>query len=109
MEKPTPTYAHEATLDYIKCRDFIEDKYQIKTRDYAGKFGKDGVTDKPYLDFWHWLIGEYDYICNDSHFTLMPLEHLKDNRTPDWVKEILKLFVAEFPPDNGGINFHVRW
>lgn len=115
MEKPQPKQ-HKAYLDYHEVIDFIEDKYKIKTRDMAGVFTKNEkgelqvARNVEYLDFWHWLIDKHPEICNDSHFTIMTYNDFEYYRPiPDWVKSILDKIVAEFPPVNDGIEFHVWW
>jgi hypothetical protein len=117
MEKPQPKQ-RKACLDYHEAIKFIEGKYNIKTRDMAGMFthnekGELQVKGTEYLDFWHWLIDKHEEIRNDSYFTLLTYNDFEYYRCtkpiPDWVKGILDKIVAEFPPENDGIEFHVWW
>lgn len=108
MEKPqikTREY-----IDFLEVQDYIEHKYNIKLRGYTPQ---NGFTDeqllktkeeygshekKPYLDFWHWICNNYE-IHNGCEFVMELDWHLHQNNakhTPEWVREILKLFQQEF-------------
>jgi len=111
MNKPEPKYAHGPTLDYHECETYIEEKYNIKVRDYLGKFANNKVNNVEYLDFWHWLIDRHEYIQNGSYFHLAIDEHLNDPDVEEWVKTILKMFKDEFGhhAKDGYIKFYVWW
>src|SRR5271166_3514155 len=92
-KKPKPKkVVSEPRYDWHEMIAFIESKYDIDVRDYAGKFavGTMANNDIEYLDFWHWVVGEYDYINNPCEITFEVKVLLDDNRTPAWVKEILQ-------------------
>jgi hypothetical protein len=108
MKKPVPRQIHPDTLDYHDCVAWIEQKYKVDLRDYASHF-KD--RDKPYLDFWHWLLdNDFSEVHNGS-FNLMSLNPGSAAADPpDWVKEILKMFKDEFDVDNEDeLNFWIEW
>jgi hypothetical protein len=105
--KPEPRQHHAPCLDYHECRDFIEEKYDIRTRDFA-RFK--GNPNAPYQDFWHWLLSYHNEISNGSYFTLQTEGNFAFyGEIPDWVRTILGYFVIEFPPKDGGIEFYVWW
>ena len=101
-------------FDYHECRDFIEEKYKIKVRDYAGMFtDKTADHTKPYLDFWHYLLDCFPNITNGSFFEI-DSEMLEG--AEEWQKEILTMFLDEFgTKDTTGfiegkrIKFYVWW
>lgn len=98
-------------LDYHECIHYIEAKYGINTRDYAGRFSKlakEYDEDKSYLDFWHWLLdNDFMELHNGSIQTLFPDTH---PNAPEWVQEILGLIVLEFLEDGeDSIEFWVEW
>lgn len=130
MTKPKPKT--RATLDFSECTDFIENKYNIDTRDFArshhqfgewcaaigeapatcppdateeqikasqeqyGRFKADiasgKIVDRPYQDFWHWLIDNADVRRGG---TLELDEEMGEGAEP-WQKEILGLYLKEF-------------
>lgn len=101
MDKPTiETISY---YDFNKCTRYIEEKYGINTRDYAGMFKNGEVNcEVEYQDFWHWIMDNKD-IHNECFFEL--LEHDKWNMN-DWQKEILQLYIDEFGEE---IEFYVWW
>lgn len=100
---------------YREIIDYIEQKYNVETRDYIPKNGfsseqLEGRSEfdkkrdqKPHLDFWSWIIDRYD-IHNGSFFTL-----LYDDDSPDWVREILKMIFDEFETECAEIEMYVSW
>lgn len=114
MDKPVARVHDKPCLEYSEVIDFIEDKYKIKVRDYAGKFSKDkdekwdADDSVPYLDFWHWVLDACgDQISNPCYFYL-PMS--AEVECPPWVREILDKIAAEFPPDeDGGLRLHCWW
>lgn len=110
MKKPQPKAVKpQKALNYLECRDYIEKKYKIDVRDYAGKFSVPGraMDNKiPYQDFWHWLIGRCD-IDHNGCFIDMPTSAPNADQ---WVQEILALFTKEFATkDQESIEFWVEW
>lgn len=108
-DKPKPET--QTALDFHDCRDYIEKKYKIQMRDYAGRFKPPVDEKKPYLDFWHWIIDRYQ-INNDSFFNLYVTEDQDEyHLVPDWVKEILALFHKEFGEyeTKGYLKMWVSW
>ena len=52
--KPTPKT--RVAYDYHEVTEYLEKKYKFNSRDYAGRFIRDDLSDKPkppYQDFWH--------------------------------------------------------
>lgn len=110
MEKPQK---HTRSIyNYSECNDYIEKKYGIKTRDYAGYFGEDfgkREVDPPYQDFWHWIIisrGEGDII-------VLSEDLIEAGEEEFWYAKILKLFLNEFGEKNSeGVleaEFDISW
>ena len=97
MEKPIAKTIQITYYDYNKVIDYIEEKYSIRVRDYAG-YLKDLPNERPYLDFWHWIVDNYE-IHDGCYVTFTWQEHYDDEDTPEWVKEILSLILKEFPED----------
>lgn len=135
MNKPAKrTISHYVYRDIIK---YIEDKYEIKTRDYYGRHGsKKGKPwagelepcsydpsnpSPPYADFWHWMIDQNDHLTNGSYIYFRedwrglkvldsPKCHQKDcNTVPTFVTEILELVEAEFGTEIYGESIWVDW
>jgi hypothetical protein len=79
--------------DYHQVISYIENKYQIDTRDCAGKHT--GNPDAEYQDFWHWICDRYD-INNGSFFELDIADGLDYDGTYPWVKDILTKLLDEF-------------
>ena len=86
--------------DYHQVIKYLEKKYKIRVRDYAGKWLIEWPNDHPYLDFWHWMIDNYDWIHNGCYIFLTVKNHLEDPATPVWVKEILQRIHDEFQEDD---------
>ena len=94
--------------NYHEVIDYIEKKYNIKTRDYAGKFGKDGNTNNEYQDFWHWVLQGNEYITNGSSGIIYVNELSKN--ISNWIKEILQLIKDEgFVDDEDYFTFWIKW
>jgi hypothetical protein len=97
-------------LDYNECAHWIEKKYNVNLRNYAGRKFTGESDDPPYQDFWHSIVN-HNEIHNGSFFWF-DIEWWKENKsTPDWEKEILKMFESEFGEfiDDGAIKFWVDW
>lgn len=113
MAKPKPRKIVRELLDYNDSVDWIEEKYGVKVRDFAGKFAKENVNKKdkdrpPYLDFWHWLIDRYQ--INNGSILNMRVDY-ENKEHPEWVNKILKMFHDEFKTDlvDGELQFEVNW
>lgn len=102
MIKPTMKTQAPA-YDWNECVSYLEKKYKINIRDYSGSHSDDT---KPYQDFWHWIcdMGE---IWNGCYLEITFNEWLEDEDTPEWRKEIIRLFIKEF----GDIDFRfwIEW
>jgi len=91
---------------------FIGGLYAPSHRDhYTGPLEANG--ERPYLDFWHWLL-EHDFAeMHNGSFQYLWSSSLEDPETPEWVRTILKdIFetVKGHPAcDKDGINFYVSW
>lgn len=108
--KPTKKIIVEG-FDYHECTKYIEEKYNINTRDYAGKFSVEKqlplekIEEIPYQDFWHWIVSNNE-IHNGCVFKLYA-EDAEDME--DWQQEILKLYLDEFADNGEDIIFWVDW
>lgn len=97
-----PEMKTEEAYDYNDCIRYIEKKYKINTRDYAGKFTSKKYDETvPYQNFWHWVVNN----CNphsDGYFWIL------DNEEPDepWQQEILDLINKEFGLPQ---RFYIYW
>jgi len=111
-----PTKKTRESLDYHECRDYLEDKYKFKERDYAGHFGPPATNSRivqaameegrpPYWDFWHFVL-EITGIHNGSYFT-MSEEWLP--MATAWQKEIITLYLDEFADESREVVFYVSW
>lgn len=107
MNKPTPKTFK--ALDYNECERYIERKYNVDLRDYAGKFKGGDLNEKntPYLDFWHWIL-DYNDIKRGSFFYM---DFYDAEQQELWIQEILVLFEKEFVEYMEGtcIEFWVDW
>lgn len=104
MKKPTKQKIEY--YDYSECRDYLEQKYGYDERDYAGKF-KDGLhDDRPYLDFWHWVVERFN-VRNGDYITFerSEIEEIEQ----DWVREIYTRYIDEFADKNGNLEMYVGW
>lgn len=105
--KPTKEYLE--ILDYNKCAKYIEQKYGVHLRDYAGKyFGPNPDQSKPYLDFWHSVLDRCE-VSSGSFFYLY-FDEWGELNIEDWEQEILDMFEKEFAEyiENRAIKFWVR-
>jgi hypothetical protein len=103
-------------LDYSASMAYLEKKYGFKARDYADRHGAGG-KDKPYLDFWHWIV-ETKQVHNgcDVTFTKEDLSHAaqkQDNdKSPDtsWRVKIVEYILKEFGKGRDReVTFWVQW
>ena len=110
MNKPKPIETIRTKLFYNECIEYLEDKYKFKSRDFAGAFNEPRDHSKPYLDFWHFILAEHEYISNGSFFVIYTdeVEHLSDD---DFRRIIYNYFFEEFSDqvDDGAIEFWVEW
>lgn len=107
MEKPVPQT--QTALDYIQCRDYLEDKYDYKERDYGKKHSTGTYNpDAPYLDFWHYVLHNADEISNGAYFHMFD-DWADDLEDDDFRKIILKRYFDEFGNGEEIIRFWVEW
>lgn len=112
MSKPTKkTVTHYVYRDIIK---YIEDKYDIKTRNYYN-------SHTLYADFWHWMIDLNDHVSNGSYINFpedwrglkvdeYPKCHRTDcNSIPQFAAEIMTMIEEEFGTDIYRENIWVDW
>lgn len=109
MIKPTPQTS-KPYLDYHDMCHYIENKYNIQTRDYLGKFSQKDtkkMEEIEYLDYWHWLCDR----TNLSNGKIIRLPIDLDDDAPEFVKEITKLYVTEFGEyaEDGDLRVLVEW
>lgn len=114
LVKPVPVSKGEY-LDFNPIMRYIEDKYGIQHRGYTPKNGftkkqlDDERTDKPYLDFWHWVLElNVDYEVHNGGTLWIDFD---DDDAPDWVKEILELIRIEFDDqiESGYMTCWISW
>jgi hypothetical protein len=109
--KPTPK-ERKPILDFHEVIRFIEKKHKIDVRDYAGKFKGGSMDDKPYLDYWHWLIENHFYDVNNGCERHWDIKFILEGDGPDWVKEITQLVYDEFKDNldkDGGVDVNIWW
>ena len=107
MEKPG--LIPRAAIDFLDATEWIEKKYEVNVRDYAGRWVGEFNKNKPYLDFWH-------YICDEANISngiiqTLNFEDMRLNAT-DWQIEIIDLFDKEFQGyknKEGFIPFYFGW
>jgi hypothetical protein len=109
MKKPIKGYVHEPVYSYTDVIHYLEKKYKFNSRDFANKHGGDSESDRPYQDFWHWVVGNDDEIRNGSYTGICVDYFLENSDTPDWVKTILGYFKKEFPEDSEYMEMWVEW
>jgi hypothetical protein len=108
MKKPKKR-AMVVAYNWHECVQYIEKKYKIDIRDYAGKFkckwnnGELG-EEKPYQDFWHWVVQNKD-VNNGSVVTLSSYDYTE---CEDWQQQILTFFLKEFGKGKEA-TFWVEW
>ena len=136
MKKPILEYNVEKSYDYHDVIKYIEGKYNIDTRDYKNSHSHFGIWLKEvkefkrihaeyseykewcktnpcpeYLDFWHW-ISDVCEIHNGGHFNVnfqSYLDEKEDYKAKEWIKEIIRLIIKEFPIDEGDYTFYIDW
>lgn len=102
-QERTPIY------DYFECRDYIESKYKIKTRNLKGG-----------SSFWSYIIGNLDggrplhiylnrhdyeiFLTDDDYWRLSELEEHKDE-----ILKVYKMFLDEFADDSGDLEMEADW
>ena len=117
MKKPKPET--RTALNFHKCIRYIEDKYNVETSDWYRKYERKDkdfkVTDRPYRNFWHFLL-EHWVVGKESEFTL-PIKNTESgdyhdlwlcDKDREWALEIVKLIDKEFGEhcdENGFLNF----
>lgn len=99
--------------DYNQCRNYLQDKYNYDERDYAKKYyrnKKNKITkvnnDKPYLDFWCWVLD--NYTINNGCFITFYKNDIKQIKE-DWIKEIYSHYIDEFADENGELEMYIWW
>ena len=109
MQKPAKQTIQR--WNYRDVIEYIEYKYQIKTRDMGQKYYGKRDKDAPYWDFWHFVINELGEITNGCYLYL-PLVAEKyeyNGPPPEWFCEVLGYIKAEFAPDEDEIELWVEW
>jgi len=110
MKKPKKLLKRTEYYNYNSCVKYINKKYDIDIRDYAGKPGGKGNTKTIHFDFWHWILHHYiDSIQNPCELTLNIDKMIKLADEEDWVLEILALFEKEFFQNKREHIFLIEW
>lgn len=108
LEKPKKK--SKEYYDYRECRDFIENKFGYKTRDYLNKYNKsfnEEINDVKFLDFWSWIVKNYE--ISNGCFICFSREFLEESDIEDWQARIYNDFLDEFADENGEVEFYVWW
>ena len=83
---------------------------QIWYAEYTSDIANGRFTERPYEDFWHWVIDMDDEISNGSVGTIYDVsEHINSDGNPQFVKDILKMLVDEGYIENDCFTFWVEW
>ena len=72
MERPVKSYPMNKVFDYNEVIKFIENKYKIKTRDYAYKPGEES---------------DFDTWCNSKNYGKKDPNNLDRNSSQIWYAE----------------------
>ena len=106
MNKPEPKT--KTALDYHECRNYLQKKYGYDERNFAG--WEPGIGDeKPYQDFWHFVLDKAEYITNGCYFW-MNLDWVEDLDEDDFRTICLNRYFDEFgKPGEDSIEFWVDW
>jgi len=100
MDKPKKFLPIDEMYDYHQCAKYIEQKYNIRLRDYYGSFRNLKISE--HYDFWHWL---FDFTCcenNGQPIYLCECE-IKDD-AHEATKYISSLFFDEFAEEGGEVG-----
>jgi len=114
MKKPKKTQVVPDMLDYHEVIKYIEQKYNIETRGYVEAKSKEKKRNRPYLDYWHWLLDNaFSEMGNPSSQNIPIYNILNDEGwAPEWVKEITTIIDKEFHKDledGGELQVWVSW
>ena len=100
-------------LDYHEMVRQVEKNYKIEVRDYHKYYDSKKSDYKSYMDFWHWMLDNcFSEISNGCFSYWNMLEILKDEETPNWIKEITQMFYNEIKDDldkEGGVYVYISW
>jgi hypothetical protein len=111
MVKPSPYTETKQVMDLMDMWAWIDEKYNITARDYAGRFKGEFNSEAPYQDFWHFQIDLFNNFSNDSYQTLNLTDQLEACEE-DWQREISQLWIDEyeqFANEEGEIYLWVSW
>lgn len=115
VDKPKMTPRSPA-YDYHDVIAWIEQKHEIDTRDFEGKFNRNPYDETvPYHDFWHWVMDAqwYGEVHNRSYQDLLVSSKAIGPETwdkqPEWVNKILTMIDQEFPEAGGCLHVWVAW
>jgi len=112
MKKPEEITEVKKYYDYHDMIHWVEHKYKIQVRDYYGRFGKNGNSDAPYCDFWHWITETYlTEIHNgcERHIDIRELMDVAKHSKKGWVVKIVELLKEEFFEDKNEITVWIDW
>ncbi len=94
--------------DYDDMVDFIEGKYKFNVRDYHDfKFPELAEKDRPYMDFWHFMIDKYFMEIYNGSLRQLNWQEVYDVTEEDWQREIVTYFIKEF--GNQDFMVHIYW
>jgi hypothetical protein len=92
-------------FDYRDCRDYLQAKYNYAERDYGQKYCGKRDENAPYLDFWHWVIANYE-IHNGCFITFS--EDMLPEIQEDWIRTIYGHYLTEFAKE-GELEMYISW
>ena len=94
--------------DYDDMVNIIEDKYKFKVRDYHDfKFPNLNKIDRPFMDFWHFMIDEYFTDIRNGSLCHLNWQEVHDIAKEEWQQEIITYFIKEFGTQN--FMVHIYW
>lgn len=85
---------------------YIEDKYSMVVRDWAGKFRRTRYDPNiPYQDFWHSILNKF-HIIEGNYETWAVYWGEYYDRAEEWEKEIIDILIKE---GFDGVEINFSW
>jgi hypothetical protein len=93
--KPQPRFPVDQKYLYREVIKYIEDKYEIDTRDYKPLKNRSRMKMR---DFWHWMMDVNYNVSNGCPIEIPEeWEEMDLESCPQWAREIIALIIKEFP------------
>lgn len=112
MTKPAPYTETKTVMNFIDMKGWIDEKYGINQRDYAGRHKGGLDASKPYQDFWHFQMDSVINLNGNDSYSSINLEYQLEAAEEDWQKEIAQMWLDEFGEyvdEYGDIELWVSW